>query len=320
MARGDGSTIRYHPSAMVIDSILGHLRAKEQLLGAVRDGRLPQGILLVGPAHVGKSTLALAVAQALQCADFGCGTCAACRMVAHGSHPDIVVLADDGEGIAIETVRALTDRLSLTSQSPAKVAIIEDVSRMSLSAEGALLKTLEEPTPRTHFFLTASSLDDVLPTIRSRSTVVQMGLVAEDLLRPLVTQAGRGEDAETLLALADGRPGLLKSFLADDAVFTEEKERFAHALNLLGTAELLSRFRIVGEVSADAAEATAFLRMVLIALRQLLHEDPETVIPATRLVFNALSDLRTNARPRLILEDLVVHLPRFDRVGMRSAS
>lgn len=318
-----GARSWYALGRMVLDHLIGNARAVERLKEMLAEASVPQAILFTGPEHVGKAFLARSFAQALQCGSGGCGGCPVCRMVASGSHLDTTIIDDDGETISIERVRALRERLALTSQGAAKIAILENVGRMSLGAEGALLKVLEEPTARTHFFLTAASVDDVLPTIRSRVTVLPMTLVPRETLAGVLERAGRSADATELLDLADGRPGTLLRYLADDAEREADVDRLRDAEALCLTPGLAERIRMVQDHGEDSETASAFLRILLLVLREELRAggaSSQKAQPAIRLVLEALADLRTNARPRLILEDVVVHFPAWDRIALRSPS
>ena len=159
------------------DALPGNDALKASLRTAL-DRRFPQAVLLSGPDGSGKSTLARTLAAALLCAGRPprpCGVCASCRKIAHGVHPDLIVV-DEGEGeIKVETARRVRDEAAvLPNDGDRKVFIILHADRMNQSAQNALLKVLEEP-PRYVFFLLASSQPGaLLQTIRSRCTAYQL--------------------------------------------------------------------------------------------------------------------------------------------------
>ena len=155
---------------------------------ALLGSRFPHAVVVIGPAGVGKSTLALDIAAALLCsaedpAAKPCGECRACRMVGHGNHPDLHRLAPSGAGGGISIggrgergVRDLVSDLALLPvEGGARVAIIEAAHRMSEDAQSALLKTLEEPPAGTTILLCADDEERLLPTIRSRCTRIRLG-------------------------------------------------------------------------------------------------------------------------------------------------
>ena len=184
--------------------------------------RPPHAILMLGPASVGKTTLATDLAANLLCRaepiDRPCGECRACRRVASGGHPDVHRLAPSGAADRIGLggdqratgVRDLVSALALRPvEGPVRVAIIERAHRLSEDAQHALLKTLEEPPPDTCIVLCADDEDALLETVRSRCARVRLGPAGirdvEDLLE------GRGladrPTASRLARIARGRPG-----------------------------------------------------------------------------------------------------------------
>ncbi|MGW6582589.1 DNA polymerase III subunit delta' [Streptomyces globisporus] len=178
----------------VWDDLVGQDRVQEQLAAAARDAdalvtavsdgkRLDQGSkmthawLFTGPPGSGRSTAARAFAAALQCTSPdralggapGCGFCDGCHTSLVGTHADVEVIRTDLLSIGVKETRDLVRRAQL---SPAvgrwQVIVMEDADRLTEGAGNVLLKAVEEPAPRTVWMLCAPSLEDVLPTIRSR--------------------------------------------------------------------------------------------------------------------------------------------------------
>ena len=156
---------------------------------AQRTGKLPHALLLKGPAGIGKRAFALALAQGLLCEKplaplAACGVCQACHWMSSASHPDFRLLQpeiaeanDDAEpsdkkkklDISVAKVRSLMNFINISAhRNGAKVVLIQPAEAMNVNAANALLKSLEEPPPDTHFLL-VSDRPNVLPaTIRSR--------------------------------------------------------------------------------------------------------------------------------------------------------
>ncbi|MBV9025283.1 MAG: DNA polymerase III subunit delta' [Streptomycetaceae bacterium] len=133
--------------------------------------------LFTGPPGSGRSTAARAFAAALQCvnpdrtlgATPGCGFCDGCHTTLVGTHADVEVVATDQLSIGVKDTRDLVRRSSLSpSGGRWQVIVLEDADRLTEGAGNVLLKAVEEPAPRTVWLLCAPSLEDVLPTIRSR--------------------------------------------------------------------------------------------------------------------------------------------------------
>jgi DNA polymerase III subunit delta' len=186
-------------------------------------GRLGHAQLILGQAYLGKAALADALAQRLLCqrsdGDLdACGQCVSCQRLVQGSHGDfrrIGIELNEKTGklktaITVEQIRALSEWLSLTAQlSGPRVVIIETAHRMNTQAANALLKTLEEPMPGRFLLLLSDQPAQLPATVRSRCQRLQMGLPARAAALAWLPHAGVPQaDAETLLDLAGGNPGL----------------------------------------------------------------------------------------------------------------
>ncbi len=131
--------------------------------------------LFTGPPGSGRSSAAVAFAQALICSKNGCGACSDCKAAKTGGHPDVEIIRTEGLSIKIEEIRELLTRVAWApSLSSWRVVVMEDADRLTESAANALLKAIEEPGTRTVWLLCAPTLHDVLPTIRSRCRHLQL--------------------------------------------------------------------------------------------------------------------------------------------------
>lgn len=186
------------------DGIIGH-RATADLLE--REVPAPNhAYLFAGPPNVGKATLALAFAA---------------RLVAHSeesrnrvmrlSHPDVVVIAPQGAAsLGVDQARRAIGAASLKPvEADRKVIILDDASLMTEAAANALLKTLEEPPPRTVFIAVVGSEDDLPSTVASRSRIVRFGRVPLAEIVSALIERGIDEEQATITArIAGGSPGL----------------------------------------------------------------------------------------------------------------
>jgi DNA polymerase-3 subunit delta' len=131
--------------------------------------------LFTGPPGSGRSSAAVAFAQALICPNNGCGNCTDCKAAKTSGHPDVEIIRTEGLSIKVEEIRELLTRVAWApSLSSWRVVVMEDADRLTESAANALLKAIEEPGTRTVWLLCAPTLHDVLPTIRSRCRHLQL--------------------------------------------------------------------------------------------------------------------------------------------------
>ena len=166
----------------VYDELIGQAHIVQILQSAVNAAasgeesqEMTHAWIFTGPPGSGRSSAAIAFAQALVCKKQGCGECSDCATAKNGSHPDVEIMHSEGLSIKVEEIRELLTR---TSWAPAvggwRVVVMEDADRLTESAANALLKAIEEPGLRTVWLLCAPTLHDILPTIRSRCRHIQL--------------------------------------------------------------------------------------------------------------------------------------------------
>ncbi|MGC9457613.1 MAG: AAA family ATPase [Halothiobacillaceae bacterium] len=194
--------------------------------------RVPHGLLLAGPPNIGKTPLALRMAQRILCRqpapDGGpCGDCADCRPFLAGVHPDFRTLAPEAEGksIRVDDVRALCAAMVLTTRGGARVALIHEADAMNAAAANALLKTLEEPAPGSLIILVSERPASLPATVRSRVQRVNLPTPPADEVLPwLEEQTGQARSELVVrLAASENQPlAVLESLSADRPDFDHE--------------------------------------------------------------------------------------------------
>jgi DNA polymerase-3 subunit delta' len=225
--------------------IIGHEWAVELLQRSIATDHIAHAYLLAGPPQIGKSTLALTFAQALNCVgqDPPCGQCRACRLIASGRYPDVRLVeterAASGERkgkreISIDQVRALQHEVNLKPyEGRWKVAIIAGAEELSLEAANALLKTLEEPPPQVVLILTATSSEALLPTIVSRCQLITLRpLPAAASESALLARGVPAERARLLSRLAEGRIGWAIQASQDESLLIARQDTLAQLVRL----------------------------------------------------------------------------------------
>lgn len=204
----------------VWDDVIGQPDAVEALTRAVTDaGAMTHGWLFTGPPGSGRSVAARAFAAALECPRGGCGTCRECHTALDGTHADVSIVATEGLSIKVEDTRALVQEAALRpSVGKWRVIIVEDADRLTERAADALLKALEEPTPRTVWMLCAPSLEDVIITIRSRSRHVRLRTPPVEAVAELLTRRDGIDPSMAMYAAraAQSHVGLARRLARDE--------------------------------------------------------------------------------------------------------
>jgi DNA polymerase III subunit delta' len=317
--------------------IVGQVGAVALLQRAIAGDRLAHAYAFVGPPGVGRRLTAVAFAQAALCPARGCGTCAVCRRVAAVQHPDCQVISptpprDNPKGapmIRIEQVRELQRTAALAPlEADRKVFVLDEAERMTLPTAQALLKTLEEPPPRTHLVLIVSNPLALPPTVLSRCQRVRFRPLAEGDLGPLLAARGMESGASALLArLTEGRPGVA---LTTDLDGLRARREVALALAAAPPARLGGA---LDGTPTDRATVAAHLELYWTWYRDalslatggsvalLVHADQEpalralagrlsvpALVVALRQVKVAWMALEVNVNPRLALETALLAL------------
>jgi DNA polymerase-3 subunit delta' len=230
-------------------------------LAAARAG-MTHSWLFTGPAGSGRSVAARAFAAALECEQTppGCGECARCHTVLTGTAADLRVVRPEGLSLGVKDVRDLVrDAAAAPSAGRWRILLVEDSDRLTEQAANALLKALEEPADRAVFLLCAPSVDDVLPTVRSRCRVVGLRLPAPDDVAAVLTAGGVDPDLARLAAVvAQGHVGRARRLATDEQARRRRAEVLAIPTRLSGIGGCLAAAAsLVAAATADAEAANA---------------------------------------------------------------
>jgi DNA polymerase-3 subunit delta' len=272
--------------------VLGHSWAVDLLAAHVMTGALRHAYLFTGPTGIGRRTLALKLAQAINCLappspGQPCGNCANCQGLWKMQHPDLSVIQAERVGgtLKVEQVRELQHSLSLVPyQAAYRVALLLRFEEAHPGAANALLKTLEEPPERVILLLTAQSVESLLPTIVSRCEVLSLRpLPLEMVTQGLQQRWGMLENEARLLAhLSGGRPGYALRLHEQPEVLEQRQKWLDDIHSLLGTSRV-GRFAYARVAAEDKENLRGGLQVWASLWRDVLLQLSGSSVPLTNL-------------------------------------
>jgi DNA polymerase-3 subunit delta' len=325
--------------------VLGQSKATMLLSRSIEADQLSHAYMFVGPDHVGKLTLAINLAQAVNCqaeGDVPCGTCGPCRRIAAGKHSDIQIigpLSQEKKGIGIKQIEDMQSDASLPPyEGKCKVFILDKADSLSHDAANRLLKTLEEPLPHVLIILLTARERDMLQTIVSRCQRVELRPLPITLAKEALSQSyGIGEEqAELMARLSGGCLGWALQALQDEALMETRNQRLAAIIDLVRAGpiqRLAYAAGLAARFSKDREEVEEVLNLwrewwhdlLLIKAgngeavtnldcRQALVDQAEglsltQVAGFIRHLQDASRQLEQNVNPRLALEVLMLNMP-----------
>lgn len=223
----------------VWDSLVGQ-KPVIDMLSRIAQGdpsQIIQSWLICGPPGSGRSNMARAFAAALESPDHGMSAepTRVTQQVLAGTHPDVTVLTTNKVTIGIDQVREIiTTSEQMPATAPWRIIIIEDVDRMLERTTNVLLKEIEEPAEHCIWLLCAPSAQDVLPTIRSRTRIVNLAVPSTQAVAGFLTSTTNVEPkvAQRAARLAEGHIGIAKLYATDERVMSDRDELVVGVLNL----------------------------------------------------------------------------------------
>ncbi|MBI4278614.1 MAG: DNA polymerase III subunit delta' [Armatimonadetes bacterium] len=273
--------------------VVGQDHAILLLREAMRADRVAHAYAFIGPSGVGRTAVALAFAQLLNCERRGtmeaCGACGPCRKIREGIHPDVrVIPGEEGKAIGIDEVRALKhDAVFAPYEGRWKVYILRDAETMSPPAANSLLKLLEEPPERVVLILIAESTGSLLPTVVSRCQLVRFTPArTAQVEQALVDRHGIPPERARLLAtLAGGRMGQALRWAASPEVL-EARDEILDLIARLDDADPAACLEAADALSRRKEDLDRLLDVIYLWFRDAViwqeTQDPEMIVNVDR--------------------------------------
>ncbi len=327
---------------------IGQSKALALLKHSLATGDLAHAYLFVGAQHIGKMTMALDLARALNCQGDKppCSECQPCRRISNGKHADITIIGLNSTNssaevkqrveIGIDDIRELQHNTSFSPyEGKCKIFIIDGAEYLSSEASNCLLKTLEEPPPGVVILLLTADELQLLPTVVSRCQRVELKpMSAEEIEKVLVESHGVENDKARLLArLSQGCLGWAIRALTDDSYLAQRAQRLAEMFSLLDVG-WDERFTYAAKLGNNRKAAEEVINLWLTWWRDMMlikcdckqtitNVDQISVLekwaqilslPQVRNFIDSLqkslSQIALNANLRLVLEILMLEMPK----------
>lgn len=257
--------------------VIGHNDIIQYIQNAVQHDKVSHAYILNGEKGAGKKMLAGLFAMTLQCekkAPEPCWECHSCKQAESGNHPDIIMVRHEKPNtISVDDIRVQVnqDIRIKPYQGPYKIYIIPDADLLSVQAQNALLKTIEEPPEYAVIFLLTENAESLLPTIMSRCVMLKLRNIRTTLIRKYLMEQMHIPDyqADICAAFAQGNMGRA-IMLATSEHFNEIKEDALHLLRTVNDMELSELMTVMKRVSTYKIDINDYLDFLMIWYRDVL--------------------------------------------------
>jgi DNA polymerase-3 subunit delta' len=310
-------------------NLLGHEWAVEMLKQHLTRDSVRHAYLITGPPGLGRRTLALRFAQALNCPTPSapgepCGKCKTCKQIERMQYPDLVVVQAEKEGgtLKVEQVRALRQVLSLKPyQGHYRVSLLLRFHEANANSSNALLKTLEEATEHNILILTADNAEQLLPTIVSRCETIRLRPLPVEAVEAYLKGCGADDENARLLAhISGGRPGYALQLMGDNTALESRSGRLDEMQKLLRSTRV-ERFAYAEKLTDRKHAAEERVRDTLLLWlsfwRDVLLRVSGSASPLTNVDYTAavesLAGMLTMAGARKLVSDAEGAIDKLER-------
>lgn len=257
--------------------IIGQEQIKEHLRNAISTGKVSHAYIINGERNSGKEFIARVFAMALQCEKGEiepCGECHSCKQALSRNHPDIIYVSHEKPGtIGVEDIRTQinADIAVKPYSSPHKIYIMNEGEQMTVQAQNALLKTLEEPPEYAVILILTTQVEALLPTILSRCVVLNMKPVSDVLVKKYLMEDLGVPDykANICVAFARGNIGKAK-LLASSEEFEKVKDEAITLVKYINDMEINEIVKAIKKISEYKFDVNDYLDILSVWYRDVL--------------------------------------------------
>lgn len=323
-------------------NLVGHEWAVDMLKKHVVNGTTRHAYLFAGPPGLGRRTLALRFAQALNCqtpldAGIPCGQCRDCKQIEAMQHADLTVIQAESEGGTLKVDQIRETRRTITFkpyQSKYRVAIFLRFQEANDNAANALLKTLEEAPSYAVLILTADNPEQLLPTIVSRCEVLRLRpLKIEEVKQDLENRGIERDRANLIAHISGGRPGYARQLIESESLLEKREERLNDMQSLIA-ASRVEKFAYADKLARDKESMRQAILIWLSYWRDVMLRTAQARTPLVNVdrnveiedlagqldlsaargvvsgLENALEKMERNVNSRLLAEVMLLDLPK----------
>jgi len=276
--------------------VVGHRDIIQYIRNSVEQKKVSHAYILNGERGSGKKLLAHLFAMTLQCESGQsepCGHCRSCKQADGGNQPDIITVTHEKPGsIGVEDIREQinADIMIKPYSSPYKIYIVPGADMMTVQAQNALLKTIEEPPEYAIIFLLTENADSLLQTIRSRCVMLKLRNVKQTLIKKYLMEQRKLPDYQAAVCAAFAQGNIGRAImLASSEHFTEIKDGAIQLMKYIGEMELYEIVAAIKEINKYKLEVTDYLDIITIWYRDVLlykaTKDVSNVIFSDQLKF-----------------------------------
>lgn len=286
--------------ANYFENILENAKLKEMLCSYIKNGTLPHAFIIEGACGSGRKHIAKSIAAAISCKNtdshtIPCGKCINCEKIFINVCPDVMILdSDEKQTIGVELIRELAAHTYMTpNELDVKVYIIDGADKMTIPAQNAFLKTLEEPVTNVMYFLVCENSQMLLPTIISRSPVIRTTPLTRDTVSSYLRKNHPNtadEQLKLISVLSRGNLGDALSLISD-----EEKMK-----TLLTQRNDIYSFLDILKNKGSKYDLFAFFTSE--------NEKNSTAIDRLRLLYSAFRDIIAHKELKLVEFDFFIDI------------